>query len=360
MSQPKNPGIIALDAMGNDLGSREIIEGLAIALNKLPIEERIILVGESSELAPHLKRLHLDNDPRVSVHHASQVIGMDEKPIASLKRGKDSSMVKAIELVKEGKAKAVISCGNTGSLMAGGTIKLRPLEGVERPALACIIPNQSGHFVLCDVGANPTSRPEHLVHNAILASHYTEVALKIPQPRVGLLTIGTEEGKGTDKIHETHQYLKQLEHLINYKGPIEGFQVFEGHVDVIITDGFTGNILLKTCEGLYKFIKQAARDELNKNIFRKIGGMLSLGAVKNLRKRLGPEQYSGARLLGLKGHVIKAHGSSDRHAVAGAIRIALEVAHQDMTDVIKDEISQANRIMNSSEFSNRRETAPSS
>lgn len=358
MDQSQPPSLVAIDAMGSDLGPAEVIEGVAIAIDKLKAFESLTVVGDEAQLRPLLKEVNLAGDSRVILQHASQVIAMDEKPIAGLKRGRDSSMVRAIELVKDGQAKSVISCGNTGSLMAGGTLKLRPLEGIERPALACIMPNRGGHFVLCDAGANPTSRPEHLVHNAILASHYAEVVLKIENPRIGLLTIGTEEGKGTDRIQSTHNFLKALGNMINYVGPIEGFQVFEDQVDVIITDGFTGNILLKTCEGLYKFIKEAVKEELGKTLFRQMGGLLSLGAYKGLRDRLGPEQYGGARLLGLRGHVFKAHGSSNRHAVAGAIRIAVDVAHHDMNDIIRNEIDQANRAMNPTEYSSPPQAAP--
>lgn len=357
MDQSQPPSLVAIDAMGSDLGPAEVLEGVAIALDKLKGHESLTVVGDEAQLQPIINDLDLERDPRVLLRHASQVIAMDEKPISGLKRGKDSSMVRAIELVKEGRAKSVISCGNTGSLMAGGTLKLRPLEGIERPALACIMPNRGGHFVLCDAGANPTSRPEHLVHNAILASHYAQVVLRIDSPRIGLLTIGTEEGKGTDRIQNTHNFLKSLGDLINYVGPVEGFQVFEDQVDVIITDGFTGNILLKTCEGLYKFIKEAVKEELGKTIFRQMGGLLSMGAYKGLRERLGPEQYGGARLLGLRGHVFKAHGSSNRHAVAGAIRIAVDVAHHDMNDIIRNEIDQANRAMNPTEYSSSPQAA---
>lgn len=339
------PGTIALDAMGSDLGPPEVVEGLLIALNNMKGEDRVIVVGDREHLAPEFERHNLNSNDRVSLHHAGQVIGMDEKPIASLKKGKDSSMVRSIELVKEGKARAVISCGNTGSLMAGGTIKLRPLEGIERPALACVMPNRGGHFVLCDAGANPESRPDHLVHNAILASHYAQVILKKPRIRVGLLTIGTEEGKGTERIQQTHQFLKKLDNILDYTGLIEGFQVFEDHVDVIICDGFTGNIVLKSCEGLFKFLRDLTTDALKQNPVRQMGALMAMGAFKELKGRLNPDQYSGARLLGLRGHVFKAHGSSNRHAVAAAIRNALDVAHHDMTDIIRDEIEQANRVM---------------
>ncbi len=346
-------GTIALDAMGSDLGPAEVVEGLKISFEENQDTEPIILVGPEHVLRAELKRVGLDQDPRIQIQHASQVINMDEKPIAALKRGKDSSMVRAIELVKEGKAKAVISCGNTGSLMAGGTIKLRPLEGIERPALACVMPHRSGHFVLCDVGANPESKPQHLVHNAILASHYAQVILNIRSPRIGLLTIGTEEGKGNERIHDTHDHLKKLKDLgmINYQGPIEGFQIFENHVDVVICDGFVGNIVLKSIEGLFRFLKDTVTTELKKDLIRQAGALLSMGAFRDMKAKLNPERYSGARLLGLRGHVFKAHGSTNRHGVAGAIRNALDVAHHDMTDIIRDEIEKANQVMKPSDYS---------
>lgn len=335
-------GTLALDAMGGDLGPAEVVAAVAQVLREEPSWSGIILVGQENVLAPELARHQLAGDPRVQVFHASQVINMDEKPLVALKRGKDSSMVRAIELVKENRARAVISCGNTGSLMAAGTIRLRPLEGIERPSLACVMPRQDGHFILCDAGANPSSQPIHLVHNAILASHYAEIVLKTPQPRVGLLTIGTEEGKGNERTQETHAHLKQLGGLISYQGLIEGFQVFEGQVDVVICDGFTGNVLLKTCEGLVHFLRTNLASSLRRDPLRMAGAFLARGAFRELKALVNPDRYAGARLLGLRGHIFKSHGSSNRQAIASAIRIAMDIARHDMTDIIREEIARAN------------------
>src|SRR5690606_15812673 len=268
----------------------------------------------------------------ISILHASEVIAMGDKPLQAIKRKKDSSMVRAIELVKSGQANVVLSCGNTGSLMAGGTIKLRTLEGVDRPALATVIPNQKKHFILIDAGANPEARPEHLVHNAILGSIYCRIALGVESPRVGLLTIGTEEGKGNELTHLTHELLKRIRPMINYTGPIEGCHVFEYQVYVVVCDGFVGNILLKTCESLFHTLKGYLKDELTRTPVRKLGALLAMGAFKEMKAQLNPDTYGGAPLLGLKGNVLKAHGSSNRIAIMNAIRIGNEMVTHHMND----------------------------
>ncbi|MEM9026244.1 MAG: phosphate acyltransferase PlsX [Verrucomicrobiota bacterium] len=270
---------------------------------------------------------------------------MDEKPILALKKKRDSSMMRAIELVKDGAAQAVLSCGNTGALMAGGTLKLRTQKGIERPALATAIPCRDGHFVLVDAGANPDSRPEHLVHNAILGSYYAEIGLGVKKPKVGLLTIGTEEGKGNERTSQTHDLLKELKGIINYQGLIEGFQTYEGEVDVVVCDGFVGNILLKSSESLYKFLIDTIKNEVKLNPVHFAGAALMKGAFSSVKNKLSPDQYGGAPLLGLKGNVLKAHGSSNRYAIASAIRIGIEIAQQDMVGATHDAITKANKIL---------------
>src|ERR1043165_4413258 len=223
-------GRIAVDAMGGDLGPAEGVAAVKLALQSQALNP-ITLVGDEAVLGPLLKEAGLARSSRLSLYHASEVITMDDKPLNALKRKKDSSMVRAIELVKNGEAGVVVSCGNTGALMAGGTLRLRPMEGIARPALAAICPREGGHFVLIDAGANPEAKPEHLVHNAILGSHYCRVMLGVRNPRVGLMTIGTEEGKGNALITETNDLLRRVGGgIINYRGPIEGFHVFEEHV----------------------------------------------------------------------------------------------------------------------------------
>jgi len=336
---------IAVDAMGSDLGPPEIVAAVALCLNRFPQLEPITLVGQQEILGPLLSVNGLAGDPRVSVHHASEVVEMSDKPLHALKRKKDSSMLRAIELVKAAEARVVVSCGNTGTLMAGGTLRLRTLDGVERPALATVFPRKNGHFVLVDAGANPQSRAEHLVHNAILGSNYCRFVLGVQRPRVGLLTIGTEEGKGNELINDAHEHFKRLGDLINYAGPIEGFHVFEDAVDVVVCDGFVGNVLLKTCESLFALLKDLLREEIMRNPMRKAGAFLAQGAFDALKSHMNPESYGGAPLLGLKGNVLKAHGSSRREAVMNAIRTAHEMIATNLNEHILHDISQANELL---------------
>jgi glycerol-3-phosphate acyltransferase PlsX len=297
---------IAVDAMGGDLGPAEVVEAVKLAFAAHADLEPITLVGDKAVLEPLLARTKLASRADVSIWHASEVISMDDKPLVALKRKKDSSMLRAIELVKNGEASVVVSCGNTGALMAGGTLRLRPMDGVDRPALAAVIPRDKGYCILIDAGANPEARSEHLVHNAILGANYARVVFGIPQPRVGLLTIGTEEGKGNALITETHDLLKRLGPLINYVGPTEGFQVFTDHCDVVVCDGFVGNLLLKSWESLAKFVTGILKEELSINPLRTAGAFLAQGAFRAMRNRINPERYGGAPLLGLKGNILKA------------------------------------------------------
>jgi phosphate acyltransferase len=340
-------GRIAVDAMGGDLGPAEVVAAVKLALNQYHSLIPITLVGDQAVLDPLLREAGLQRSQRISVFHASEIVTMDDKPLNALKKKKDSSMVRAIELVKNGEASVVVSCGNTGALMAGGTIKLRPMEGIARPALGAICPRQGGHFVLIDAGANPEAKPEHLVHNAILGSHYCRVMLGVKSPRVGLMTIGTEEGKGNALISETNELLRAIGSLINYTGPIEGFNVFTKHddfepVDVVVCDGFVGNIMLKSWESLVNFFKAMLKEELGANPLRATGALLSQGAFNAFKDRVNPERYGGAPLLGLNGNILKAHGSSNRRAIKSAIHAANEIIKADMNQHIEADIALAN------------------
>ncbi|MGB0408437.1 MAG: phosphate acyltransferase PlsX [Opitutales bacterium] len=341
---------IAVDTMGGDLGPTEFIRGLLYASEELKLDCEFILVGKGRLLERLLKVRKLPTDPNsIHIHHASEVIGMEEKPIQALKQKKDASMVQAIRLVKEGRADAMVSCGNTGALMAGGTLKLRPLDGVARPALGIIIPGRQQPSVLIDVGANPESDATNLVHNAILGSNYSRAALNVKHPRVALLTIGTEEGKGNSLINEAHAKLQKVKGVINYVGPVEGFQVFDGGVDVTVCDGFVGNVLLKSSEALFGLVGSTMKEELVRNPKRMIGAALSKSAFRDMRCRLSPDQYAGAPLLGLKGNILKSHGSSNYIAIANALRIASEVVKHDMIDSISSEIDQVNELIHASD-----------
>src|SRR4051812_7235327 len=344
-------GRIAVDAMGGDLGPDEVVAAVKLALNQYATLNPITLVGDEAVLGPLLKDAGLQRSSRLSLHHASEVITMDDKPLNALKRKKDSSMVRAIELVKSGEASVVVSCGNTGALMAGGTLRLRPMEGIARPALAAICPREGGHFVLIDAGANPEAKPEHLVHNAILGSHYCRVMLGVKKPRVGLMNIGTEEGKGNAVITETNESLRRVGSIINYVGPIEGFHVFAEHVDVVVCDGFVGNIMLKSWESLVKFFSNMLKQELQANPLRATGALLSKGAFHALKERINPERYGGAPLLGLNGNVLKAHGSSNRRSIKSAICAGNEMIKADMNHRIEADIARANELLSQTVYS---------
>jgi len=330
--------------MGGDLGPAEVVEAVKLVLTDEGMGP-ITLVGDQAILDPLLVSAGLAGHAMVRVLHASEVITMEDKPLLALKRKKDSSMVKAIDLVKSGEARVTISCGNTGALMAGSTLRLRMMDGVDRPALAAVIPRENGHFILIDAGANPEAKAEHLVHNAILGANYAKVILGVPSPRVGLITIGTEEGKGNALITETHEQLKKISSVINYAGPIEGFQVFRDTVDVVVCDGFVGNTLLKTWESLAKFITGLLKQELQANPLRMAGAVLANGAFGALKSRMNPDRYGGAPLLGVRGNILKSHGSSNRHAIASAIRAAATIIRQDLYQHTVQDVARANAIL---------------
>ncbi|MDA7822357.1 phosphate acyltransferase PlsX [Opitutales bacterium] len=346
MGSPSSRITLAVDAMGGDKGPSEILAGIAKSASFVPRDLEFQLFGREDELSTLLSNEPSLNDLNVTVHHAPEVVEMDEKPIAGIKNKKKSSMALALESLKEGNADALLSCGNTGCLMAGGTIRLRTLEGVERPALCTIWPGRERYFTLLDAGANPHPKPFHIVQNAILGSNYARVALGLVRPKVGLLSIGTEEGKGNELIHDAHEMLKEIDgSIVNYAGLIEGFQIFENVVDVVVCDGFVGNIVLKACESLSKLIGSFLDEELKRNALRKTGALLSMGAFRGLKQRINPEQFGGAPLLGLNRNVIKAHGSSNRNHVSGAIKIALDLVQHDMIGQMLEDVKGANEIL---------------
>lgn len=345
MDNGNSIGPIAVDAMGGDFGPAEVVQAVAMALEQVPGLGEITLLGREQELRPILREAGLSDEPRLQIFNATEVIGMEEKPVQSLKEKKDSSLVRAIELVKDGRCSAAVSCGNTGSLMACGTIKLRLMPGLERAALAIVVPSKDHHFVLIDVGANPGAKSNHLVHNAILGSNYAKIVLNDPWPRVGLLSIGTEETKGLDSTLDTHQKLKKIGSIINYSGLIEGFDVFNNQVEVVVCDGLVGNVLLKSWEGLVEMLKNFVQSEIKKNIIRRTGILLSRGIVKSMQRKYNPDMLAGAPLLGLNGNVLKTHGSCNCQAFMSAIRIATEMVAQGMNEHALSDIEKANQIL---------------
>jgi len=329
---------IAVDVMGGDNGCPVVIEGVKQALEADGAIAAIYLVGNEAEINPARKQAHL-RDSRIEVIHASEVLTMDDKP-QSVRSKKDSSMVRAIELVYDGKADAIISPGNTGALVAG-SLKLRRLEGVERPALAARMPSRTSDFVLLDAGASPVCEPLNLAQFAVMGSVYAKELLDLDRPRVGIISNGSEESKGNELTREAAKLCAKLD--MNFIGYVEGFDLFSDAVDVAVADGFVGNIVLKTAESLGYAIKNLLKTELTSSPIRQLGATLAKGGLVKLKQRMDPEVYGGAVLLGLNGIVIKAHGSSRERAIANSIRVATEEISHGVNQIISDQITAANK-----------------
>lgn len=328
---------IALDVMGGDHGCAAVVAGAKLALAADTKLSALYLVGNEQEIQPVVRQLGL-RDGRIQILHCTEVLTMEDKPVEGIRKKKDSSMVRAIELVREGKADAVLSPGNTGALVAG-SMKLRRLEGVERPALAARMPSRTGDFVLLDAGANPVCEPQHLAQFAVMGNLYAQQLLGVAKPRVGVLSNGAEESKGNELTREAVRLCSRLE--LNFLGYVEGFDLFNDGVDVVVTDGFVGNIVLKAAESLGYTMLHLLKRELSATALRKLGAVLSQGAFRALKRRLDPEVYGGAVLLGLNGLVVKMHGSAREHAVRNAIRVAVEEVRHDLNQHILRDLAHA-------------------
>ena len=331
---------IVVDVMGGDHGCGVVIEGVKHALAADTKISELYLVGNQDEIQAASKTSDL-RDERVRVVHASEVMTMEDKPTAALRKKKDSSMARAIELVGEGKADAVISLGNTGGILAVSTFKLRPLPGVERAGIATVIPAPDNEFVLLDAGANTECKPMHLLQYAVMGSVYSREILGYKNPRVGLLSNGKEESKGNDLTKEAFKLCKQIN--LNFIGNVEGYDLFANNVDVVICDGFVGNIVLKTCEGLALGMVAMLKKELSRNPKRQFGAYLAQNALRAIKRRMDPEGSGGAPLLGLNGIVMKAHGSARERSIMSAIRITTEAIHSQINQVIAKEIQSATK-----------------
>jgi glycerol-3-phosphate acyltransferase PlsX len=330
---------IAVDVMGGDYGCGVVIEGARLALQANRKISALYLVGDHAAIHAALPHRGF-RDHRVRVVHASEVVTMDDKPVIALRKKRDSSIARAAELVREGKADAVVSLGNTGALFAAATLKLGRLPGVDRGCIATVIPRQDNEFVLLDAGANVECKPLHLAHYAVMGSIYSHAVLGRRRPRVGLLSVGTEDSKGNDLTLEAFQLCRRLN--INFIGNVEGHDLFKDHVDVVVCDGFVGNIVLKTCESLAVAMFSMLKRELMRNPKRQIGAYLAQNAFRAMRRRMDPEVYGGAPLLGFDGIVFKAHGSARERAIASALRVTAETVQHHVTDLIAREIARAN------------------
>ena len=323
---------IALDAMGGDRGTAELVVGAIEAVRQYNVS--VALFGDQQLIGQLLGQFGKDfPSQRLTVVHAPQVISMDETPFDAIRKKKDSSIVQAFALLKEKQVDAVVSAGNSGATMAAAIRSLGRLSTVSRPGIAGVYPSLKGPVVMMDVGANVDCRPRHLLQFGAMAAAFSEVVFQIRNPRVGLLSIGEEGGKGNTLVKKAHELLQQSS--LNYIGNVEGRDIFQGDVDVIVCDGFVGNVCLKVSEGLAEAILSMLRDEIGKSAKSRIGYSLAKGAFQNFRKRVDYAEYGGAPLLGLNGTGIICHGRSNAKAITNAIRVAKELVANKVNDHIE-------------------------
>jgi len=333
---------IAVDVMGGDHGCGVIIAGVKRALEEDKKITGIFLVGNKDEIHAALP-LRGFRDHRVRIVHATEVVEMEDKPASALRKKKDSSVGRAAELVSEGKADALISLGNTGGIFAAGTFKIGRIPGVDRGCIATVIPRQGSEFVLLDAGANVECKPLHLAQFAVMGSVYSREILKRKNPRVGILSIGTEDSKGNELTLDAFKLCQKLD--LNFIGNIEGHDLFKDHVDVVVCDGFIGNIVLKTVESLAVAMFSMLKRELMHSPQRKLGAYLAKGAFQSIRRRMDPEVYGGAPMLGFNGLIFKGHASSHERAVASAIRVTVNAVQNQINQTIARDIAAANKIL---------------
>jgi glycerol-3-phosphate acyltransferase PlsX len=327
--------VIAVDAMGSDRAPVPEVEGAILAARHHDVE--VLLVGREPQVRAELAR-HDHQGLPVQVVSASEVIGMNEKPVEAVRGKRDSSMRVGVRLVREGRADGFVSAGNTGAAMATAILTLRTLSGVDRPALAAVFPTAARTpCLMLDVGANVDCKPVHLEQFAVMGEIYYRTIFGIERPRVGLLSVGEEESKGSELTLEAHQRIKQLP--IRFVGNVEGRDLYNGNVDVIVCDGFMGNVALKVSEGLVLTMVSMLRESLKVTYTRKLGALLSRRAFEDFKRRLDYSEYGGAPLLGVKGVCIIGHGSSNAKAIKNAIRVAAETARGGINAIIEQEVA---------------------
>ncbi|HVU27850.1 MAG TPA: phosphate acyltransferase PlsX, partial [Verrucomicrobiae bacterium] len=327
------------DVMGGDHGCGVVIAGAKLALESNKKISALFLVGDQKAIHAALPPRGF-RDHRVKVVHAAEVIEMDDKPVVALRKKKDSSIARAAELVSNGEADALVSLGNTGGIFAAATFKVGRIKGVDRGCIATVMPRQGNEFVLLDAGANVECKPLHLAQFAVMGSIYSREVLGRKRPRIGLLSNGTEDSKGNELTLEAFKLCKQLD--LHFIGNVEGHDLFKDHVDVVVCDGFIGNIVLKTSESLAVAMFSMLKRELMHDAQRKLGAYLAKDAFHAIRKRMDPEVYGGAPLLGFNGLVFKAHASARERAIASALRVTTEALQHEINQIIAREIAKAN------------------
>ena len=339
---------IAVDVMGGDHGCGVVIEGVRRALAENKQITALYLVGDQTRIHAALPARGF-RDHRVRVIHTSEVVEMEDKPASALRKKRDSSIARAAELVHEGKADALVSLGNTGGIFAAATFKVGRIPGVDRGCIATVIPRQGNEFVLLDAGANIECKPVHLAQFAVMGSIYSREVLRRRNPRVGVLSIGREDSKGNELTLEAFKLCRRLD--LNFIGNVEGHDLFKDHVDVVVCDGFVGNIVLKTSESLAVAMFSMLKRELMNSAQRQIGAFLAKGAFHAIRKRMDPEVYGGAPLLGFNGLVFKAHASARERAVVSALQITADAVQHHVNEIIAREIAQANEKLEAAQIS---------
>lgn len=326
---------IVIDAMGGDKAPEELVKGVVLALKEYDID--ITLVGDKGKIEELLLKEEY-NKKRVEIIHTTEIISYDESPTLAIRRKKDSSMVVGMKLIKEGHGDAFISAGSTGAMLAGGLFIVGRINGIDRPALAPVLPGRKGPFMLIDVGANAECKVQNILQFATMGEIYVNKILKRDNVKVGLANIGEEEEKGTEFVKECYQQLK--ENNSHFVGNIEGREILEGNVDVVVCDGFVGNMILKTLEGTVSTVFSILKEEIMSSLRTKIGGLLLKPVFSKFKKKFDYTEYGGAVLLGLNCPVIKAHGSSNANAFKNAIKQAVMSVEADIVNIIKEEISK--------------------
>ena len=327
---------ISIDGMGGDHGPDVIVPAAFDFLHRQP-EASVILVGKEEVVRPLVERQDQSLVSRCSIRDAREVVEMDESPALAMRNKKDSSMRVAIDLVKNGEAQACVSAGNTGALMATARFVLKMLPAIDRPAICTVLPTVSGHVHMLDLGANVDCEAEHLLQFGIMASSLVEAVEGISSPKIGLLNIGEEDIKGNEVVKKAAELLRQSG--LNFVGNIEGDGIFHGDADVVVCDGFVGNVALKTTEGLAQMLASFLKQEFGRNVLTKLAAMVALPVLRRFKRRVDHRVYNGATLLGLRGVVIKSHGSADSYAFRHALQVAFEAARGGVLDKITSQMA---------------------
>lgn len=322
--------------MGGDRGLQVTVPAAQAALREHP-DLRLILIGRRDEVRAELQRLNGAEDDRLKVYHASEVVGMDEPPAQALRSKKDSSMRVAINLVKTGEAQACVSAGNTGALMATARFVLKTLPGIDRPAIIAAWPTMRGHVHVLDLGANVDSSPQQLLQFGIMGSLLVGAIEHKAAPKVCLLNIGVEDIKGNETVKKASELFRQSG--LNYGGYVEGDEIFTGTADIVVCDGFVGNVAMKTSEGLARMISRLMKEAFMRNLLTRVAGMIAMPAIRSFRKKMDPRRYNGASLVGLNGIVIKSHGGADSYAFENAISVAIAAIRNQVPELIGSKLS---------------------